>query len=73
MIPFEYCISPVKTRTYAVGGWGGRVPFGRLPEIALFLVVVAGKAGNDHQKRRFIGGLAVPGTLWVNLPTRATV
>ena len=29
-----------------------------LPEISLFLVVVAGVAGNHYQKRGFLGGLA---------------
>jgi hypothetical protein len=36
------------------------------------MVLVAGKAGNEHQKRMIFGELAAPGTLWVNLPTRAT-
>jgi len=30
----------------------------RLPKIFFFLVVVAGEAGNHHQKRGFLGGLA---------------
>jgi hypothetical protein len=29
----------------------------RLPEISIFLVVFAGKAGKYHQKRRILGGL----------------
>jgi hypothetical protein len=29
-----------------------------LPKISIFLVVLAGKAGKYHQKRRILGGLA---------------
>jgi hypothetical protein len=46
----------------------GRQPF---PKIALFLVVVAGIGGKYQQKRMIHGGLAAPGTLWVNLPALA--
>ena len=41
------------------------------PRDLYFLVVVAGKAGHN-QKRMNLGGLAAPGTLWVNHPGRAT-
>jgi hypothetical protein len=33
-----------------------RVP--GLPERTIFLVLVAGKAGNEHQKRKILGELA---------------
>jgi hypothetical protein len=42
------------------------------PRDLCFLVLVAGKAGHEHQKRMILGGLAAPGTLWVNRPARAT-
>jgi hypothetical protein len=35
-------------------------------------VVFAVFAGKYHQKRMILGGLAAPGTLWVNRPARAT-
>ena len=50
-------------RTYAVAGFGEApgilwvwVP--GLPKITMFLVVVAGFAGNHHQKRMILGRLA---------------
>jgi len=46
-----------------VEGFGEAKP----PQDLCFLVVVAGFAGNDHQKRMFLGGLAA-----LHPPTRAT-
>jgi hypothetical protein len=50
-------------RTYVVVGFGEApsplwVWAPGLPKISIFLVVVAGKAGNYHQKRMILGGLA---------------
>jgi hypothetical protein len=41
-------------RAYAVVGFGEASP----PQDLYFLVVVAGKAGNHHQKGMFLGGPA---------------
>jgi hypothetical protein len=49
---------------YAVAGFGEAKP----PQVFHFLVLVAGFAGNQHQKKMILGGSATPGTLWVNLP-----
>jgi hypothetical protein len=49
------------------GGFGEAMP----PRDLYFLVLFAGFASKEHQKRMILGGLAAPGTLWVNLPAWA--
>jgi len=56
-------LASLNDKTYAVVGFGEAGcphPEGtrRLREISIFLVVVAGFAGNHHQKRMILGGLA---------------
>jgi hypothetical protein len=36
----------------------------RLPKISIFLVLVAGFSGNEHQKGMILGGLAALQTSW---------
>jgi hypothetical protein len=50
--------------SYAVVGFGAASP----PRDRYFLVLFAGKAGKEYEKRMILGGPAAPGTLWVNLP-----
>jgi len=49
---------------YAVEGFGAASP----PQDLLFLVVVAGFAGNHHQKSGFLGGLQARQTSWRGRP-----
>jgi hypothetical protein len=59
-----YFFQSIINGTYMVEGFGEAKP----PQDPYFLVMIAGFAGNHHQKGMILGGPQAPGTLWVNLP-----